>query len=107
MFQFYKDKAGEWWWRLRANNNEIIATSGEGYKNKQDCLHAIDLVRGLSQDAEIRIYKNDKEYDVYQKEEDAALDVTNEVVESLTATHTREPENQKSRRWLWAIPAIW
>ncbi len=43
-FSIYKDKAGEWRWRLQAASNEIIA-SGEGYKNKSDCLHAIDLVK--------------------------------------------------------------
>ena len=44
----YKDKVGEWRWRLSAANNEIIA-SGEGYKNKTDCLHAIDLVKSSSE----------------------------------------------------------
>ena len=33
-------------WRLLANNGESIATSGEGYKNKSDCQHALDLVKG-------------------------------------------------------------
>ena len=44
-YEVYKDAAGEWRWRLRAANHEIIATSGEGYKNKADCLHGIDLVK--------------------------------------------------------------
>ena len=43
-FSIYTDKAGEWRWRLQAANNEIIA-AGEGYKNKSDCLNAIDLVK--------------------------------------------------------------
>ncbi len=51
-YSIYKDKAGEWRWRLRAANNEIIA-SGEGYRNKSDCLHAIDLVKD-SQDAPVQ-----------------------------------------------------
>jgi len=51
-FQLYKDKAGEWRWRLLARNGESIATSGEGYKNKADCRHAIDLVKA-SADAEV------------------------------------------------------
>ena len=42
----YKDAAGFWRWRLLAANNRIIANSGESYHNKQDCLHAIDLVKG-------------------------------------------------------------
>ncbi len=45
-YQVYQDAAKEWRWRLRAANHEIIATSGEGYKNKADCLHGIDLVKG-------------------------------------------------------------
>lgn len=42
-FEVYRDNRSEYRWRLRANNNEIIA-SGEGYKNRGDCLHAIGLV---------------------------------------------------------------
>lgn len=51
-FEIYKDKAGEFRWRLRARNHEIIA-SGEGYKAKRDCLHCIDLIRGLDPKTEI------------------------------------------------------
>lgn len=43
-FQLYKDTAGEWRWRLKAGNNETIA-SGEGYVNRQDCVHAINLIK--------------------------------------------------------------
>lgn len=44
-YKVYKDARGEWRWRLLAANNQIIATSGEGYQNKQDCLSAIELVK--------------------------------------------------------------
>ena len=33
-----------WYWHLKAANNQIIA-HGEGYQNKTDCLHAIELVK--------------------------------------------------------------
>ncbi len=46
-FELYKDKAGEYRWCLQAENNEI-ACSAEGYKNKGDCLHGIELVRKLA-----------------------------------------------------------
>ncbi|MCI1145929.1 DUF1508 domain-containing protein [Stenotrophomonas maltophilia] len=39
---------GDWRWRLRADNGRIIATSGEGYQNKADCLHGIELVTSAS-----------------------------------------------------------
>ena len=44
-FYIYQDNADEWRWRLRAANNKIIAVSGEGYVNKSDCRHAINLVK--------------------------------------------------------------
>lgn len=47
-YYVFKDVASQWRWRLLAANNRIIATSGESYWNKQDCLHAIDLVKGSS-----------------------------------------------------------
>jgi len=30
--EFYKDKKGEWRWRVVAKNGKIVADSGEGYK---------------------------------------------------------------------------
>ena len=47
-FQVYKDEAGEYRWRLRADNNEPIATSGEGYKEKSSCLVGVELVKKLA-----------------------------------------------------------
>ena len=52
-FQVFKDEKGEYRWNLRADNNKIIADSGEGYHNKEDCLHGIHLVRELSPEVEI------------------------------------------------------
>lgn len=45
-YWIYRDANNQWRWRLIAVNNRIIANSGEGYFNKTDCLHAIDLVKG-------------------------------------------------------------
>jgi uncharacterized protein len=45
-YVLYKDTQGQWRWYLEAANGKKIANSGEGYYNKQDCLHAIDLVKG-------------------------------------------------------------
>ena len=43
-FEVYVDKAGEFRFRLKAKNGEIIAT-GEGYKAKASCLNGIESVR--------------------------------------------------------------
>jgi uncharacterized protein YegP (UPF0339 family) len=37
----------DWRWRLKAANHLIIA-SGQGYTNKRDCLHAIDLMKSTT-----------------------------------------------------------
>jgi hypothetical protein len=37
-FEYYKDNACEWRWRIVHQNGNIIAISSEGYKNKQDML---------------------------------------------------------------------
>ena len=42
--EMYTDKAGEFRFRLKARNGEIIAVS-EGYKAKASCLNGIDSVR--------------------------------------------------------------
>jgi len=52
-FEVYKDKAEEWRWRFKASNSKIIADSGEGYHNKADCLHGIELIKTEAPDAEI------------------------------------------------------
>ena len=47
-YEIYKDVQGYWRWRLKASNGRIIADSGEGYWNKQDCLAGIGLVKQSS-----------------------------------------------------------
>lgn len=34
----FKDLKGEWRWRLRAANGQIVACSGEGYTRERRCL---------------------------------------------------------------------
>lgn len=36
IFECYKDNAGEWRWRIKHSNGNILLVSSEGYKNKQD-----------------------------------------------------------------------
>ena len=51
-FEMYTDKAGEFRFRLKAKNGEIIAVS-EGYKSKASCLNGIESVRKNAPEAEI------------------------------------------------------
>ncbi len=43
-FEMYTDKAGQFRFRLKARNGEIIATS-EGYKAKASCVNGIESVK--------------------------------------------------------------
>ena len=51
-FEMYQDKAGEYRFRLKARNGEIIGTS-EGYSAKAGCLNGIESVQKNAADAEI------------------------------------------------------
>lgn len=46
-FETYQDAAGEWRWRAIAINGNIVANSGEGYKNRVDCEAMIDRFKGI------------------------------------------------------------
>ncbi|MBO4484021.1 MAG: YegP family protein [Lachnospiraceae bacterium] len=51
-FEVYTDKKGEFRFRLKATNGEIIATS-EGYKAKPSCLNGIESVKKNVVDAPV------------------------------------------------------
>ena len=51
-FEVYTDKGGEFRFRLKARNGEVIAAS-EGYKAKVSCLNGVDSVRRNAPDAAV------------------------------------------------------
>lgn len=51
-FEVYKDKKGEFRFRLKAKNGQIIAT-GEGYSKLDGCLKGIESVRKNAKDGKI------------------------------------------------------
>ena len=52
-FEVYQDKSGGFRWRLRAQNKQILATAGESYKAKRDCLASIESVKRAAADAPV------------------------------------------------------
>ena len=44
-FEIYKDKSGEFRWRLVHTNGQVIANSGEGYKSKVNATNGIKSVK--------------------------------------------------------------
>lgn len=51
-FEHYKNASGEYRFRLKATNGQIIAT-GEGYKTKASALKGIESVRKNAQAAAV------------------------------------------------------
>lgn len=43
-YEFYRDGRGEWRWRLKAANGEIVS-SGEGYKTRGGVLRGVSAHR--------------------------------------------------------------
>lgn len=51
-FEMYKDKAGEFRFRLKARNGEIIGVS-EGYTTKANCVNGVESVKKNAAEAEV------------------------------------------------------
>lgn len=51
-FEIYKDKAGEFRFRLKATNGQIIAVS-EGYKAMKSCINGVESVKKNAPDAPV------------------------------------------------------
>ena len=51
-FVVYKDVLGQFRWRLKADNHEIVAT-GEGYPLKQSAINSANWVKTNSPNAQI------------------------------------------------------
>ena len=43
-FEVYRDRRGEWRWRLRSRNGLIIADSAEGYASRRNARRAVATV---------------------------------------------------------------
>ena len=52
-FELYKDNAGEFRWRLRHENGNIIADSGEGYTTKANAMNGMESVKENAPEAPI------------------------------------------------------
>lgn len=52
-FKLYQDAQNQWRWTLFAQNNKKIADSGEGYRNKADCLNGIRLVKAAAAETDV------------------------------------------------------
>jgi len=53
--EIFRDKAGEWRWRLRAVNGKVIGTSGEGYGEGDEAIAAAVRVKTAFRVAEFQL----------------------------------------------------
>ncbi|MBA4068087.1 MAG: hypothetical protein C0501_31170 [Isosphaera sp.] len=51
--ELYEDEKKEHRWRLKAANNQVVASSSEGYKNKADAEKAVALIKAHGAKAEV------------------------------------------------------
>jgi uncharacterized protein len=52
-FELYTDQRGEYRWRLKATNGQIIATGGEGYSSKSSAEEGIASVKRNAPEAQV------------------------------------------------------
>jgi len=52
-FELYEDREGKWRWRLRHDNGNILADSGEGYASKQKAEQGLESVKRNAPGADV------------------------------------------------------
>ena len=55
----YRDAAGEYRWRLRHRNGNVLADGGEGYTRRNDANRAVDRIRDRAADLGFELYEDD------------------------------------------------
>jgi len=59
-FELYKGKDDQFRWRLKAGNGAVLATAGQGYKDKADAKHGIELLQKAGDKAAFEVYEDEK-----------------------------------------------
>ncbi|MFB6308855.1 MAG: HVO_2922 family protein, partial [Haloarculaceae archaeon] len=60
-FELYEDNAGQWRWRLRHRNTNIIADSGEGYSSRQKAEQGMRSVQRNAAGAAITVQQTEED----------------------------------------------
>ena len=45
----FKDKKGEWRWKMVAKNGRTVATSGEGYKQRAKLIKTLEVIAACTE----------------------------------------------------------
>lgn len=52
-FELFEDREGQWRWRLRHGNGNVIVDSGEGYTREEEARRGLESVRRNAPDADV------------------------------------------------------
>jgi uncharacterized protein YegP (UPF0339 family) len=52
-FEIYQDNAGQWRWRLRATNGQLLANGGEGFASRSNVLRSIRAVKKAAEKGQV------------------------------------------------------
>ena len=88
-FDVYRDKAGQWRWRLVHRNGNIIATSGEGYSSDRTARRGMRSVKRNSLGAAV----------VWQRDEEDPEPVADPVAEEPSARFRLYRDADDEYRW--------
>ena len=91
IFQYYKDKGDRWRWRLRNDDGKIIAVSGEGFADKEECLDDLQTAKEVSEISEVRVYETEEDFTVIRE----APDPDSEPVEEIEPEPEPEIESEE------------
>ncbi len=59
-FELYKDAGGDFRWRLKAGNGQVIATPGQAYKAKADAKAGVERIQKDAKDLTFELYDDAK-----------------------------------------------
>jgi len=94
-FELFEDKAGEYRWRLRHRNGNVIATSGEGYTRRHNAENGMQGVRRDALGATVLLYEEEESL----PEEEAEF----EPVEETPSEATFELYEDKAGEYRWRL----
>lgn len=89
-FEIYADKSEEFRWRLKDAEGTIVATSGQGYKEKRSCTTMVDNLK-----ADISKYKLNVEEDKAKKFRFTFVASNGQTVGSSSKAYDKKEDAEK------------
>lgn len=90
-FELYEDVGGQWRWRLRHSNGNLIANGGEGYTRKHNAQKGIAAVRRDALGADLLVIESEEdlpaEDETFEPVEEVESQATFEVYEDNAGEH--------------------